>query len=431
MPLEIVLGTQWGDEGKGRVVDLLAARADLVCRFNGGDNAGHTVTVGAAIFKLHLIPSGIIHPHTRAVLGCGMVINPLTLQSEAESLQQAGVDVSPSRLRISHAAHLITPAHLAIDRAQEQARRGDAIGTTGRGIGPAYTDKTARRGLRAGDILHPQEFRFALLEHLRSASLTLQKLYDLPALDVDALAEPYLEAAALLQPCITDTGLLLHQALAEGRTVLAEAAQGALLDLDHGTYPYVTSSTTTAAGALAGLGLGIRPVERVLGVSKAFQTRVGAGPFPTELAGAAADRLRGDGSQPWDEYGTTTGRPRRVGWLDGVLLRYTRRICGLTGIILTKLDVLSGLPEIPICTAYRHGGQVLADLPLGLMDLDGMEPVYEAQPGWQADISTARVWEDLPAAAQAYIRRVEQVCGVPVLHVSVGPERDQMVMVPA
>ncbi len=430
MPLQIVLGTQWGDEGKGRVVDMLAARAQIVARFNGGDNAGHSVTVGNQLFKLHLIPSGIIHPHTKSVMGCGMVINPLTLKTEAETLCQAGVEVSAERLFISHAAHLITPAHLAIDQALEQERRGDAIGTTGRGIGPAYTDKTARRGLRAGDILDWKNFQKLLNDHLQSASLTLQKLYDLPPLDIPALAEPWLEAAALLKPCITDTGLMLHHALAEGLTILAEAAQGVLLDLDHGTYPYVTSSTTTAAGALSGLGLGIRPVESVIGVAKAFQTRVGSGPFPTELHGAAAGRLRGTGSQPWDEYGTTTGRPRRVGWLDGVLLRYASRVCGLTGIVLTKLDVLTGLPSIPLCTAYASGDQILDEPPLGLSRLVEMQPVYEKQPGWTEDISKARRWDDLPAAAQAYIRRVEQIGGVPVLQVSVGPERDQMVVVP-
>ena len=427
MPLEIVVGAQWGDEGKGRVVDLLAGDADIVARYNGGDNAGHTVTVGSQTFKLHLVPSGVIHPHTTGVLGGGMVVNPATLLSEMETLRGAGVELPPARLRISHAAHLITPAHRALDQAQELARGGAQIGTTGRGIGPAYTDKASRRGLRLEDMLDPARFAEKLAAHTAETNTLLEKLYAAEPLDVSKVVAEYGGYARALAAYIGDVSGPIWQALRDGKTVLAEGAQGTLLDLDHGTYPFVTSSTPTAPGALVGLGLGMCPAWRVIGVTKAFQTRVGAGPFPTEVSGEAAGRLRGTGANPWDEFGTTTGRPRRVGWLDGVLLRYSARINGLTELILTKLDVLGGLPSLKVCTAYRAAGTRHTDLPLGPADLSPFEPEYDELPGWEGDLRAARAWDDLPPAAQGYIRYIEDLAGLPVSMVSVGPEREQVI----
>jgi adenylosuccinate synthase len=427
MPLDIIVGTQWGDEGKGRVVDLLSARADFVARYNGGDNAGHTVTVGAQTFKLHLIPSGVIHPQPMGVIGNGVVINPAVLLQEMEMLRQTGIEVNPQRLRISHAAHLITPAHRALDKAQEAARGREAIGTTLRGIGPAYTDKMTRHGLRAEAMLDAESFAEAVKMHVEQANQSLTALFHAEPLDPDAVAAEFAGYAQQLSPYVGDVSALLAEALGRGRRVLAEGAQGTLLDLDHGTYPFVTSSTPTAPGALVGLGLGVGCVEQVIGVTKSFQTRVGAGPFPTELSGALALRLRGTGENPWDEYGTTTGRPRRVGWLDMVLLRYAVRINGLTELAITKLDILSGLHPIRICTAYRRKGQVYPHLPLSPADLSGFEPIYEELPGWDEEVRSARRWEDLPAGARAYILRIEELSSVPVSLVSVGPEREQVV----
>ena len=429
MPLDIIVGAQWGDEGKGRIVDLLSSQAAVVARFNGGDNAGHTVTVGSQTFKLHLLPSGIIHPHTTAVIGSGVVVNPKSLLAEMEMLRGYGVAVGPERLKLSHTAHLITQAHRALDKALELARGAASIGTTGRGIGPAYTDKAARSGLRLEDMLDEDAFAEKIRAHARAVNRLLERLYETEPLDESAIVEEYGEYARKLTPHITDTALIAHQVLQHGGRVLAEGAQGSLLDIDYGTYPFVTSSSTTAAGALAGLGVGPGQVDRVIGVVKAFQTRVGAGPFPTELSGNTADRLRGTGEQPWDEYGTTTGRPRRVGWLDTMLLRYAARINGLTELVLTKLDVLSGLPELKVCTAYRAGGETHRDLPMGVADLAPFEPVYEMLEGWSEPLMGARAWDDLPQAAQAYVRRISELCGVPVRSVSVGPERDQVVEV--
>ena len=427
MPLDIIVGAQWGDEGKGRIVDLLSAHADYVARYNGGDNAGHTVTVGEQTFKLHLVPSGVIHAHTVGVIGNGVVVNPTTLLDEIKMLREAGVTIDPQRLRLSYAAHLITPAHRAIDAAQEAARGKEAIGTTLRGIGPAYTDKVARSGLRLGHLLDMQSFVPALRAHIEAANLRLTQLYHAEPLDAAAATHAYVDYAQQLRPYIQDVSALLFEALKDGRRVLGEGAQGTLLDLDHGSYPFVTSSYPSAAGAMLGLGLGVGFVERVIGVTKAYQTRVGAGPFPTELSGDLALHLRGTGEHPWDEYGTTTGRPRRVGWLDMVLLRYAARVNGLTELALTKLDILTGLDPLRICTAYRQGEQVYRDLPLGPGALEDFEPIYEELPGWQSDLRDARAWEELPSQARAYILRIDELSGVPVRMVSVGPERQQVV----
>lgn len=428
MPLKIVVGAQWGDEGKGRIVDWFASRAEVVARYNGGDNAGHSVTVGSQLFKLHLIPSGIIHPQPVAILGNGMVINPESLFSEIESLEKVGVNVGPQRLRISYAAHLITPAHQALDKAMEVARGKDSIGTTGRGIGPAYTDKAARTNLRVADMVGA-DFVEKLGTHIEAANRSLAVL-NAPALEIEPVLEAFSQYAARIRPFVADTAAEMDADLRAGKTVLAEGAQGTLLDIDHGTYPFVTSSSTLAPAALLGLGLGITAARDavVSGVCKAFQTRVGSGPFPTEIHEEdLALRLRGTGENPWDEYGTTTGRPRRVGWLDGVLLRYAARLNGLTELVITKLDILSGMPHIKICTAYTKNGQTYHDLPFGPTDLEGYEAVYEQLPGWTEDVSHIRRWEDLPRAAHDYLDVIGQVAGVPVRLVSVGPEREQIV----
>ena len=430
MPLNIIVGAQWGDEGKGRIVDWFAGQAACVARFNGGDNAGHTVTVGERIFKLHLIPSGIIHPQTTAFMGNGMVVNPETFFEELARLEAAGIPVTPERLRVSFAAHLITPAHKALDNALESLRGKGKIGTTGRGIGPAYTDKISRRGLRLGDMLTP-DFNERLSQRLDEANQTLN-LLGAPMLPPYPILTAYTEYAEKLAPFIADTSLEISRALKNGKTVLAEGAQGTLLDIDHGTYPFVTSSSTTAAGALTGLGVGLDAAcdARAIGVVKAFQTRVGSGPFPTEVGGELASRLRGTGANPWDEFGTTTGRPRRVGWLDGVLLRYAARLNGLSELVVTKLDILSGFDTLKLCTGYTRGGETVSDLAFGPCDLAPYQPVYEELPGWSEDVSRARRWEDLPANARAYLRKIGEITGVPVTLASVGPEREQIIEAP-
>jgi len=429
MPLDILVGAQWGDEGKGRITDLLAEDADIVARYSGGDNAGHTVTVGAQLFKLHLLPSGIVQPRTVSVLGNGMVVNPARLLKEMEELAGHGIEVSPARIKIAAAAHLLTPAHIALDRAEESARAGGKIGTTGRGIGPAYTAKTSRHGLRAELLLDPEKLGDAMHEHIRQANAYLGKIYGAPLLDAQAVAAEYAAHAHRLAPYITDTSLFLYQQLQLGARVIAEGAQGTLLDVDHGTYPYVTSSSPSAGGVFSGLGVGPKWVDRILGVTKAFQTRVGEGPFPTEAFGAEAERLRGTGRNPWDEFGTTTGRPRRCGWLDLVLLRYAIRVNGLTELALTKLDVLSGLTTVKLCTAYVANGQTHAELPVGPADLSPFTAVYEDLPGWEEDVTGVRTLAALPEAARHYLRRIEALTGVPVSMVSVGPEREQIVFV--
>jgi adenylosuccinate synthase len=407
-------------------VDFLAAGADFVARYNGGDNAGHTVNVGSKIFKLHLVPSGIVHPHTTAVMGNGMVINPHTLIEEMTTLRSSGVSIAPQRLHISPAAHLITPAHRALDNANEAARGKGKIGTTGRGIGPAYMSKASRHGLRMADLLVP-DFQDRLRDHLLDSNRTLG-LLGAPELEVDAEIESYLNHTSRLALYIRDVAMELALALKQGQTVLAEGAQGTLLDLDHGTYPFVTSSATVAPAALTGLGLGLDSARdaRVFGVTKAFQTRVGSGPFPTELEGEMAERLRGTGANPWDEFGTTTGRPRRVGWLDGVLLRYAVRVNGLTDLIITKLDILSGMKKIKLCTGYTVNNALIHDLPGGADGISACAPDYEELPGWTEDVTHVRKWKDLPKKAQKYLERISALAETPIKLVSLGPEREQI-----
>jgi adenylosuccinate synthase len=429
MPLDIIVGAQWGDEGKGRYTDLLAAEADVVARFSGGDNAGHTVTVKNEIFKLHLIPSGIIHPQTLCLIGNGVVLNPAVLLREMDALAERGVDVSPEHLKISASAHLITPAHIALDKASEMELGQGAIGTTQRGIGPAYTDKTARSGLRAGLFAEPEELADAIQTHIESKNEVLAKIYNAPGLDATAVAAQFATYAQRLAPYLVDGSVLLDDYLKNGRSVLAEGAQGTFLDIDHGTYPFVTSSSPTAGGALTGLGVGPKVVGRVIGVTKAFTSRVGSGPFPCQVGGEQAERLRGTGSNPWDEFGTTTGRPRRVGWLDVVMLRHAARINSLTELALTKMDILSGLPEIPVCVAYEFKGQPMNHFPASLETLAQCTPIYETLPGWSEDIGRVRSWADLPLNAQRYIEYVATAAATAVRYVSVGPGRDQVVEV--
>ena len=428
MPATIVVGAQWGDEGKGKIVDWAAEEADLVARYGGGDNAGHTVTVAGERFALHLIPSGILHPDKLCLMGAGMVVNPARLLTEMDELAARGVDVSPDRLKLSVGAHLILPYHIALDGAQEAGRGKKAIGTTRRGIGPAYADKSARVGLRAGDMADPERFSERVYQAVEAKNRLLTTIYGQEPLEAKTIAADHYEYARRLAPYLTDVSLVVDRALQEGQHLLCEGAQGTLLDLNHGTYPFVTSSAPIAGGALVGLGFGPRYVERVIGVAKAYTTRVGGGPFVTELLDETGDRLRGTGANPWDEFGTTTGRPRRCGWLDALILRYATRVNGLTHLALTKLDVLSGFETLKIAVAYDHQGQRLEHLPLDAEVLAACRPVYEELPGWSEDIQDARAFDDLPAAARRYVQRVEALAGVPITLVSVGPDREQTIL---
>jgi adenylosuccinate synthase len=429
MPLDMIIGTQWGDEGKGHITDLLASEAEIIARYSGGDNAGHTITIAGEVFKLHLIPSGIIHPGVTCLIGSGVVVNPAVMLREMAGLAERGIDVGPGRLKLSRKAHLITPAHIALDKAQEEGLGAEAIGTTQRGIGPAYTDKAARTGLRAGLLAKPEELAEAIYAHIQEKNRVLTALYGAEPLDATAVAADYANYAQKLAPHLVECGLMLGEALQNGRFVLAEGSQGTLLDIDHGTYPFVTSSAPTAGGALTGLGVGPKNVGRVIGVAKAFTTRVGSGPFITELDGELAQRLRGTGSNPWDEYGTTTGRPRRVGWLDLNILHHARRVNSLTEFVVTKLDILSGIAEIPVCVAYEFEGKRINHLPSSLEDLATCQPIYETLPGWDENIMQVRHLADLPTNARRYVDFIVQQTAVPVSYISVGPGREQFIPV--
>ena len=429
MPLNIIVGSQWGDEGKGHITDLLAAEADIVARYSGGDNAGHTVAIGHETYKLHLIPSGIIHQGVLCLIGNGVVLNPKVFLREMDELADRDVDVSPQRLQISQKSHLITPAHIALDKARETNRGNEAIGTTLRGIGPAYTDKARRTGLRAGLLADKETLADAIHAHISEHNQTLVSIHQMDPLDPAEIVAEFAAYADRLAPYLVDTDLVVDEALQAGRPVLAEGAQGTLLDIDHGTYPFVTSSAPTAGGALTGLGVGPKHVDRIVGVTKAFTTRVGSGPFPTELEGAEAMRLRGTGENPWDEYGTTTGRPRRVGWLDLVILHHARRVNSLTEIVVTKLDILSGFENIPVCVAYDLNGQRIEHIPADLELLGRSQPIYETLPGWGEDIMSTRRLSDLPVNARRYVDFIADKTGVPVSHISVGPGREQFITV--
>ncbi len=428
MSVIALLGAQWGDEGKGHIADKLAAHASIVARYNGGDNAGHTITIGDTLVRTHLVPAGAFRPTTVNMLGAGMVINLRSLAKEVDELDRIGAALTPARLKIDVAAHLLLPGHVALDGAGESQRGSDAIGTTKRGIGPAYTDKAARTGLRAALMAHAQRGAFAeaVRSHIERANEMLTRIYGQPPLDANAIVQEYSALAARFAPHLADVTPLVHAALERGETVLAEGAQGTLLDLDHGTYPFVTSSTTTVGGVLTYLGVGPKHVSRVIGVAKAFCTRVGAGPFPTELRDEIGARLRGTGSNPWDEFGSTTGRPRRTGWLDLVALKHAARVNGLTELVITKLDILSGIQPLRVCAAYEYRGASSTDLPGDPAQLSECAPSLIELPGWQEDIGAAQRRGDLPREAQAYIELIESFTGVPVSHISVGPDRAQI-----
>jgi adenylosuccinate synthase len=419
MPASIVLGTQWGDEGKGKAVDYLADRMDLVVRYQGGNNAGHTVIAEGRLLKLQLIPSGILYPHITSVIADGVVVDPRHLMKEMDEVRETGVDVS--RLVVSGNAHMIMPYHLELEKVTERFLGKNALGTTKRGIGPAYGDKAARIGLRIQDLFDEKIFRQKLEVVLREKNLILTKIYNRLPLDAERIVDEYMALADRIEPHVVDTGALLYQALRDGRHVMFEGAQGVLLDLDHGTYPFVTSSNPVAGSALASAGIGPHWVERVVGIMKAYLTRVGAGPFPTELHDEVGERLGVRGK----EFGTVTGRPRRCGWFDACLGRYAARLNGLTELLITKLDVLSGLDTVKICTGYRAYGQTFDDMPPHQSVFHDASPIYEELEGWHEEIDECRSFEALPKQAQAYVRRMEELVGVPVSVVSVGPSREQ------
>jgi adenylosuccinate synthase len=422
VPVTILVGTQWGDEGKGKATDLLADRTDFVVRYQGGSNAGHTVRVGDETFKLHLIPSGILFPHVTPVIADGVVVDPRTLLEEMDALSERGVDCS--RLLVSANAHLVMPYHQELDRVTERYLGRLQLGTTRRGIGPAYADKAARIGLRVQDLTDEKIFRQKLEVALKEKNAVLTRIYNRLPLELEQVVGDYLRYGERLGTHVADTSQLLFRALREGKRVLLEGAQGTLLDLDHGTYPFVTSSNPVAGGALVGAGLGPKEVDRVTGVTKAYVTRVGSGPFPTEDRGEVGERIR----QRGQEFGTTTGRPRRCGWFDGVLLRYAARINGLTEIFLTKLDVLSGLDRLKVCVAYRDGDDRYEDFPPHQSIFHRAAPVYEELDGWEDDLAGVRSVEDLPGAARKYIGLIEDLGAVPVGTISVGPSREQTVV---
>ncbi len=421
MPATILVGTQWGDEGKGKATDLLADHMDFVVRYQGGNNAGHTIKAGGQTLKLHLIPSGILYSHITPVIADGVVIDPKVLLEEMDELGSRGIDTS--RLLVSSNAHLIMPYHLELEGVTERYLGKQKLGTTKRGIGPAYADKAARIGLRVQDLTDEKIFHQKLEVVLKEKNAILSKVYNRLPLDRDEIVRDYMAYGERLSTHIADTASVLYRALREGKHILLEGAQGTLLDLDHGTYPFVTSSSTVSGGALAGSGMGPREIERVIGVTKAYVTRVGSGPFPTEDTGDAGNRMQERGQ----EFGTTTGRRRRCGWFDAVLLRYAARLNGLTEIFLTKLDVLSGLSSVKICVAYRFEGREYEDFPPHQSIFHKAEPVYEELAGWPEELVGARSAGELPAAARAYVQRIEQLTGIPVQTISVGPAREQTV----
>jgi adenylosuccinate synthase len=422
MPGTILIGAQWGDEGKGKATDLLADKMDLVVRYQGGNNAGHTVVVGGRTFRLHLVPSGILHPHITTLIGDGVVIDPAVLLAELAALEAQGI--STGRLKVSANAHLIMPWHKERDKLAERYLGKNKIGTTGRGIGPAYSDKVARLGIRVQDLLDPKILAQKVDAVLRERNPLLAKVYNRLPFNADAVVEEYATFAEALRPRITDTSLSVWKALRDGQQVLFEGAQATMLDVDHGTYPFVTSSSPVAGGALAGTGVGPREIDRVIGLAKAYTTRVGSGPLPTEVQGSAFEVLSRDG----DEFGTTTGRPRRCGWLDTVVLRYAARVNGLTELFLSKLDVLSSFDRIPVATAYRIDGEVTDEWPMTQTEVHHAEPVYEWFDGWREDISGVTSYAGLPRAARGYVEAIEKLSGVPITAVFVGPGREQTLL---
>jgi adenylosuccinate synthase len=422
MPAVIVLGAQWGDEGKGKATDLLGSSVDYVVKFNGGNNAGHTIVIDGEKFALHLLPSGILSENCVPVIGNGVVIDLAVLFEEIEGLQARGR--SAERLLVSADAHIIAPYNTTIDKVTERFAGSRKIGTTGRGIGPTYADKMNRVGIRVQDLFDEQILRDKVTSALNLKNQVLAKIYNRRALEVDAVLEELLSYADRLRPMVADTALLLHQALNEGKTVLLEAGQATMLDVDHGNYPYVTSSSATAGGACTGSGIPPTRIDRVIGIVKAYATRVGEGPFPTELLHAKGDELRAAGA----EFGTTTGRPRRTGWFDAPVARYAARINGVTDFVLTKLDVLTGLGEIPLCVAYEIDGIRVPDMPMTQAEFARAIPIYETFPGWDEDISKARSLSDLPVNCRDYVQAIEERIGARISVIGVGPDRSESII---
>lgn len=423
MPAVVIIGAQWGDEGKGKATDLIAGRIDYVVKFNGGNNAGHTVVIGNEKYALHLLPSGILTEGVVPVIANGVVIDLEVLFEELDALMSRGIDVS--QLRVSASAHVITSYHRTLDKVTERFLGKRQIGTTGRGIGPTYADKINRVGIRIQDIFDEGILRQKVDGALDMKNHLLVKIYNRRAITADEIVDELLSYADRLRPLVCDTSLLLHEALTDGKTVLFEGGQATMLDVDHGTYPFVTSSSSTAGGASTGSGIGPNQISRVIGIIKAYTTRVGSGPFPTELDNEEGERLRQAGA----EFGTTTGRPRRCGWYDAPIARYSARINGITDFVLTKLDVLTGLTEIPVCVAYEVDGVRFDEMPVNQSDFHHATPIYESFPGWTEDISSARTFADLPTNAQNYVHAIEKISGARFSAIGVGPARDEIIAI--
>ena len=421
----IVLGAQWGDEGKGKMTDYLAEEADVVVRFQGGNNAGHTVEVGDKQYKLHLIPSGILYDEKKNVIGNGVVVDPQALFEEIEYLESMGVKVTPEKLMISDRAHLIMPYHKVLDKLKEKARGKNDIGTTGKGIGPCYTDKIERSGIRICDLLHADVFEEKLRENVKVKNLYITKVLEGEPVDVEKVLADYKEYAKKIKPFVKDTSVKVYDSIKANKNVLFEGAQGMLLDIDYGTYPYVTSSNTIAGGVSNGVGIGPNLITNAVGIAKAYTTRVGKGPFPTELTDSVGDWIREKGH----EYGVTTGRSRRCGWLDLVILKTTARVCGLTSLAVTKIDTLAGLEKIKVCVGYKFDGQIIDYFPASLEDLAKCEPVYKEFDGWDDSVADARSYEELPQNAKEYLKTISEFTDTRIAYVSVGAKRDHTIKV--
>lgn len=420
----IVVGTQWGDEGKGKIVDLLTEYADIIVRFQGGNNAGHTIVVDGEKFIFHLVPSGILHAQKRCLVGNGVVVDPRVLLAELDSLYEKGLSITPARFLVSENAHLIMPYHCAIDHGRENLTGRKKIGTTGRGIGPCYEDKIARRGIKVGDILQASTFRAKLSEILKEKNFYMEKYLGLEPMDVEDIYHEYMAHADRLAPYVANVSILLDEAIKNKKNILFEGAQGTHLDIDHGTYPFVTSSNTIAGGACCGSGVGPTRIDAVIGICKAYTTRVGSGPFPTELVDPVGDRIQQRGA----EFGATTGRKRRCGWLDAVLVSDSIRLNGLTGLAITKLDVLTGIPTLKIATHYRSEGQMIKYRPTRTDLMEGLTPVYEELRGWQEELTDLHRFEDLPPATKDYLNRIEALTGAKIMIISLGAGRSETIL---
>ncbi|WP_339060777.1 adenylosuccinate synthase [Tepidibacillus marianensis] len=419
MSTVVVVGTQWGDEGKGKITDFLAEKSEVVARYSGGNNAGHTISIDGKKFKLHLLPSGILYEDKICVLGNGMVIDPKALVEELDYIHEQGYKTN--NLKISDRAHVIMPYHIKLDKVEEERKGTNKIGTTGKGIGPAYMDKTARIGIRIADFLDEEIFEEKLRRNLEEKNRLFEKFYETEGFDAEELLKEYAEYRKIIAPYVTDTSVVLNDSIDLGKRVLFEGAQGVMLDIDQGTYPFVTSSNPVAGGVTIGSGVGPTKIHHVIGVAKAYTTRVGDGPFPTELNDEIGHQIREVGR----EYGTTTGRPRRVGWFDSVVVRHARRVSGITELSLNSIDVLTGIPTLKICVAYRYHGEVIENYPANLNILSKCEPIYEELPGWTEDITGVRNLNDLPVNARHYLERISQLTGISLAIFSVGPDRDQ------